>query len=388
MSEPDSSRLTGERLEEALVNLITDPAFVRLGFESRRGNFLSVLGRSFAEQWHSALLAWLLDPEAEHGLGVGPLQRFIVTLLDPKRSTSNSLRRAVLCATLSSDVEVQAEYFIPAVGRLDVWVTGRFGESDSAGSGIPFSIVVENKIRAPEADDQTCKYAAWIEKRKAQSLSPGEYIDLRVFLAPAPPGAAARQPQDPSFIAYSYQELYEELLQPCLQDPGITQFGRELLDQYVCNLRSPAVEGKRAYPMAKIKTDEELISQISTKHKEVLKLIVLHWRGEVLPELGTGPAKGFIAGELGDLVQRGQLKEGMRLGIRGREVTADATVQVQDGIAGLLYQGEFYSSPSTPATKACGSARNGWITWRVLEADGQPGPTLADLRKTLSGAPE
>ena len=113
--------------------------------------------------------------------------------------------------------------------------------------------------------------------------------------------------------------------------------------------------------MAKVRSDAEIIEQIVRKHFEVLNTIMMHYRGEELPETAKGREAKAVACELGDLVERGLLAPGSRLGIRGRDLNKDATVEVRDGVVGIVLDGQFYTSPSGAASVACGGSRNGWL---------------------------
>jgi hypothetical protein len=196
------------------------------------------------------------------------------------------------------------------------------------------------------------------------------------------------QPQHRSFAPYSYQQLYDRVLLPCLKDPALTTFGKMLLEQYERNLRTPVHQGERSFPMAKVRSDAEIIEQIVRKHFEVLNTIMLHFRGEELPETAKGREARVVAGELGDLVERGLLAPGSRLGIRGRDLNKDATVEVRDGVVGIVLDGQFYTSPSGAAAAAAGGSRNGWVSWRILHEDGSPGEQLGELRRRITNDSE
>ena len=391
VDEQLGEQLTGAALERALAALVADPDFVRLSYELSQPSFLGVLGRSFTERWHSAFVAWLLDPGGEHGLGTKALRQLLADLSKSSSGLVASLDTTeALCSDLV-EVTTEVEYAVVLEGqrkplRLDIFLGGKMSADDGTVSDL--RLIIENKVRARERKDQTSDYAIWADTMSAQRAKETPLIDIRLLLAPVRDGHPPMQPQHPSFVAYSYQQLYDRVILPCLKDPALTLFGRMLLEQYERNLRTPVHEGERSFPMAKVRSDAEIIEQVVRKHFDVLNTIMIHFRAEELPETAKGREAKVVAGELGDLVERGLLAPGSRLGIRGRDVNKDATIEVRGGVVGIVLDGQFYTSPSSAASVACGGSRNGWVTWRVLRDDGSAGDQLAELRARIKDDPE
>lgn len=65
---------------QRVQNLVTDPYFLSIENDLKRSSFLSILGRTYTERWHSAFLAWLLDPAGSHGLGDFAFRRLLVAM--------------------------------------------------------------------------------------------------------------------------------------------------------------------------------------------------------------------------------------------------------------------------------------------------------------------
>lgn len=97
-------------------------------------DLLSVIGRGRDELVHTRLLAWLLDPVGNHGLGAGLLRRL-----------SQHVGVDDLSALDIEEVRIRREVSHP-LGRADLIV-------DLAAT----TIVVENKIDAPEQPGQCAR---------------------------------------------------------------------------------------------------------------------------------------------------------------------------------------------------------------------------------------
>jgi hypothetical protein len=65
-----------------LAKLASDATFQRFSTLQGQPNIFRAIGRTHTETWHSAFLAWLLDPEGSHQLQTFPLKRFLATVAD------------------------------------------------------------------------------------------------------------------------------------------------------------------------------------------------------------------------------------------------------------------------------------------------------------------
>ena len=70
-----------EKWERKLKNLLREQQELAMAGKWTRGpeDLLSVIGHSRRETYHSAILAWLMDPLAPHGLGTRFLEEFLRT---------------------------------------------------------------------------------------------------------------------------------------------------------------------------------------------------------------------------------------------------------------------------------------------------------------------
>ena len=153
------------------------------------------------ETAHTRVLAWLLDPEAEHGFGTA--------LLAPL------LRRAG--GGDHSDVlrveRVAPEFMIgtsEAMGRLDVVAEGTWEGAEGGG----WLLVIEAKVGATEGEGQLDKYDKWIE------FNAGGRKPYRIFLTPQ-----GRKPEGgcEEWTALSFLELvktFRKVYADLVHSPG------------------------------------------------------------------------------------------------------------------------------------------------------------------------
>jgi len=146
-------------------------------------NLLAVIGRQRHETYHSAILAWLLDPGAPHGLFTSFLEAMFRRLWPETPIDAKTLRGA------TTATEVAKEKC-----RVDivVWAAG-------------LMIVIEVKVDARERGDQ-CNdyYRVFAPKSK----------DVRfIFLTPEGriPDSATEKDAAKAFVPWSFRQIREDL---------------------------------------------------------------------------------------------------------------------------------------------------------------------------------
>lgn len=167
----------------ALNALLASDDFHALEARLRRVSAFHILGIEARELSHAALLAWLLDPRASHGMGPEPLRRFILLAarIDPAATVLDAVDVDQLDLT-DALIETERWIDVPATDRrrrLDILVSVPVpGEAEPR----PI-LVVEYKVDAAEGVDQTADYARWAA---TQSLRFGdrEVLPLQVYLCP------------------------------------------------------------------------------------------------------------------------------------------------------------------------------------------------------------
>ena len=243
--ENDRARLALERLEGDSGELDRlDGMLVEWRDEVDVFDALSLHGD---EQFHSNLLAWLLDPRGSHGLGDQFLQGFFAA-----SGASRAIRAADRPSTIvrrEKSLELDGEY-----GRLDIWMLN---------VGANFVCAVENKVWASEGEGQLAWYRRVLDQ---------DHHDQRVHLVFLTPQGV--RPDDPAerehWRTMSYTDILR-LVEGTMAAAGDTAKGDvlALLRQYAITLRRNIVP--------EVSNDvHELARRIYRKHRQAIDLIIEH----------------------------------------------------------------------------------------------------------------
>jgi hypothetical protein len=293
----DTVERAGDSFSARWLELISDPDFVRLSHSAREPSFFRIVGRTHSERWHSAFLAWLIDPTSSHLTHSFALTRM---LLAAYRSTSpesaSGLALEELAFSEISDVRFAPSELAPAersvngVGRFDVFATGTCRTSRNQDRR--FNLLIELKVDAPVSPAQAAKYAEWIKLAHPHDCNVLVYISL---------DAVKSRAADPQglWAHLSFQVLHDTVLVPTSEHPALNPLARTLLGEYIKNLRHP----HRGIRMALTNQQRQLVVSLYERHRlafdEMLEVLVaegLLGTPEMLLARGAaGRAKGRIA---------------------------------------------------------------------------------------------
>lgn len=267
-----------------IAELMSDHNFLRLSQLAEKPNLYRILGSTFTERWHSAFLAWLLNPEGSHGLGTFPLQRFLLTIAKdavppgpfpdtqwPKYLLSpDELASYAAVGELASSIVIPDERSggrekeLGRHGRVDVWIE-RAADVETGNGRL--ACIVEQKVNAPLANDQPQKYAEYLALEHARDDA---FRGLCVYLAPGDKNDAADTSSevigDPHWYCVDYQQLHDGVLAPCLEHDGLNREMDILIRHYVENLRSTTRTGS----LAMTKEERDLAQAIVERHRQTL----------------------------------------------------------------------------------------------------------------------
>ena len=203
-------------------------------------NLFDVLKITDTEIRHSNILAWLLDPNENHGLGDSFLKTFVTKVT----------AKCDLSKYNAFDILLQ-DFFTYQVYResnhMDIVLYSH--EEKTA-------IIIENKIWAGESPHQLNDY---LEKSKT------EYSDcshiLYVFLTPD--GKEASDPEN--WISFAYDEIITAL-EGLVKEKNLRSEVKLIIENYISTVRKNIMQEK----------DEELVricNAIYNKHRMALRLI-------------------------------------------------------------------------------------------------------------------
>lgn len=283
---------------QLLLNLITEPDFVRYENLLREPNFFTIVGRSHFERWHAAFWGWLLDVNGSHLLGDYALRRFLALLVDERcqRSTlypEDFLLRLVPLAEFRN-VQVWPNEFVPVetsvrnVGRFDIFASFSLGDTLEGGRG---NLLVEMKIDSKPDGEQARRYADWLLEQH-----PNE-TNLLVFLVPQLGRDSRSTAGDERWHCLDYQLLNDKLLLPLLDHPRLSEKVKPFIIQYIKNLRTRY----RGVKMAITEEEKKLALALYEKYSDVFDSIYDALVAEGVIDASSSdlsPARGRSSGKL------------------------------------------------------------------------------------------
>lgn len=371
-----------KELKSELNNLVSDPDFLLLQESFDKESLFQLLGFGHRETMHSAFISWLISPTSSLSLGLFPLKRFlyyiceenvgnVITDIDFDLIESDALgleRMEVFTEYSESAVDPETNSKLNA--RFDLYVVNDL-----------VRIIIENKVLSRENKDQTETYTKILN-----NLDNPYTYNLKVFLSPD----ATVKPKCPEFFQVDYQGLYDFVIVPCLTHPEISMENKNILEQYVHNLRMVYKGGNK--PMAKV--NNELCIAIYDKYKDVLDEIFDAVKNET-PEkrkLKTSTTGRIAKLSWNEIYIRLNEDEKYLESTYGNTVTK-AEIDLTSGR--ILFQGKEFSSLSSAAIAAVNSIKgenytdryNGFEFWSIVYPNGDK-KKLSEVRTDLTLAIE
>ncbi|MBQ6046681.1 MAG: PD-(D/E)XK nuclease family protein [Bacteroidales bacterium] len=197
--------------------------------EEKRGrgecfNIFEILGLQTSEvRLHSAIIAELLNPNGNHGLGDKFLKAFIDDIIAKQLSFNLD--------TSSTDVFV--EYPIGPIsegytegGRIDILLKDKYKQT----------IIIENKIYAGDQKYQLLRYHNYA--RQCAALSNEEYVILYLTLDGGQASEDSVGKEDFRYYSISYRKDILTWLKHCLCIAVLQPLVRETIQQYINNLKT------------------------------------------------------------------------------------------------------------------------------------------------------
>ncbi len=170
-------------MRKALNSLLSDQNFQKMHKQLEQLSCFHIMGIQKKEVPFTRLLAWILDPNATHGMGKAPLKAFLQMGF---QKLNSQLQEQIIDPLTLENINYSQVQSIPeksisrgqgVSGRLDVCV--QYSGSDCLSDPCPL-LVIEAKIEAAQHNQQTDRYSNWIEKQKLL----GGKKPLMVYLVP------------------------------------------------------------------------------------------------------------------------------------------------------------------------------------------------------------
>ena len=223
--------------------LIDNPELDRLEGLLSEFNLFETLNITQVEVRHSNVLAWLMDPRSNHGIGSYFLQQFLKIFVSENKSALSDVFTVFDAELLNfSDVEILREW-----GNIDIVLMIRDGSNKIA-------LVIENKIKSVEHSNQLQRYREIVEKEFS------DYKRIYMYLAPD-----NLPPSDDNWLCFNYSSIAKTIDDLLLyRRDSLNEMVAEFISQYNTNLRRYIVGNSEV---------EHICQEIYKKHKSALDLI-------------------------------------------------------------------------------------------------------------------
>lgn len=256
---------------QRLINLISEPQFIKFENILSEPNFFRIVGRTHYERWHSAFFGWLLDASGSHLLHDYVLRRFLMLLLDEKCLNPNNHKNDFLLKILPTahfdhiqvtpNENFSIETSIAGVGRFDIYLSANY--SDEFGIKGRINIIFELKIDSKPRSDQSVKYADWLFKNHSND------DNFLIYITPSLMNTSHSTVGDNRWYCMDYQLLNDKLLIPLLDHPSLNEKVKPFIIQYIKNLKTRY----RGIKMAITNEEKKLALALYDKYSDVFDSI-------------------------------------------------------------------------------------------------------------------
>ena len=282
-----------EPFAHRLVELISEPQFIKFEHMLSEPNIFKIVGRTHYERWHSCFWGWLLDANGSHLLSDYTLIRMLFLLVDDKclkaRNHEGQNLWNVLPTIDFSEIEVtpnentSIETSVAGVGRFDIFLTAKF--TDGLGRQGRLNVVIEMKIDSKPNGEQSKKYADWLFGNHPND------VNLLIYITPRLLETSKATTGDDRWYCLDYQLLNDRLLLPLLDHPTLNDKVKPFIVQYVKNLKIRY----RGIKMAITNEEKRMAVALYEKYSDVLDSIydalvstgtIDHSTSDVVPDSG------------------------------------------------------------------------------------------------------
>lgn len=228
-------------LKIKIRDLLLSNDFKRLKDKKDEVNIFKIINMVDKEAVHSDMLAWLFNPYENHDFNDKAVKGLLMQLSEKDAEYINLLLQDY------SDLEVYREYTIDNGRRIDILLESRNNK---------VIIIIENKIRSGEGDNQLEDYKKYIDEKY------NDYNRIFLYLTPE----KERKEKYKGYIHITYNTIYK-ILNNILYDNQIRLEIRAVLKQYKEMIRRDIMGN----------VDKEMIDlcrKLYVEHKEALDKIM------------------------------------------------------------------------------------------------------------------
>lgn len=278
--DDDQSVVLKQQIKEWYKNLLNDEYFEPLETELQKPNIFNILGIGRMEIRHSNFLAWLLDPNASHGLG----NRFLIRILrDLAIEGKRSLDILDINDLNFSNVEINREVPIKyedQIGYIDILIVFRDKKYvDDKQLDNNLVICIENKIDTTDAEKQLEMYQDYVKETFKEEDG---YKNILVYLTPN--GANPKKGDVTKWSNYSYTKIIKHLenIENSITDSIIKTY----ISDYLSTLKSEIMGTKESAA--------DLAYKIYEQNKEIFDFVNNSISKEVINAIWEDDSKKWL----------------------------------------------------------------------------------------------
>jgi hypothetical protein len=266
-------------IEGEIEKFNRDPSVTELTNLYYEKSLPEILGVNRDENSHSNFLAWILNPAESHKLRDFALKKFMENMADSKLLKTGALppeiREMLRSGAYSlTDTTIAREKHLGSSGRADLLIETDIkpDNSKSEKTGHKLRIVIENKVGAPEGQNQTQRYYNHYHKRK------DGYFNLFAYLTPLSSIRLEELEESEcgckEFVQINYQLIVDTILESALE-MDIPEHAKSILTDYIRSLSKPSfnddeTDNQGEILMAVGKKEKELLLQFWKNNKRLI----------------------------------------------------------------------------------------------------------------------
>ena len=266
-------------LNKEIIEFYNTSDFNNLNDYYQKENIFTILKKERNETTHSAFLAWLLNPQSNHGLKDYALRKLLRLYATSKKAETllGDWRSNLLLGDYTLDnVEVTTEKSTKTDigdsdkkgvkekgGRMDVYIEANINDSDLEER--PLKICIENKIYSSEHDRQTKIYHEYLTKNKDIS----DPLLVEIFLAPKENNKVEAE----TFVPITYKQLLCHVIEPLLKLNGLNASAALYIEDYIRVLGRPTLGNDEDEKGNSKKANQYSLLALSNAEEEKLKSI-------------------------------------------------------------------------------------------------------------------
>lgn len=294
---------------QRLLELISEPSFIKFYHILSEPNFFTIVGRTHYERWHSCFYGWLLDENGSHLMRDYVLTRFLLLTYDERCLKSSNHKENPLARILPTieftNIEstpnefLSSERSIKNLGRFDIFLTANY--QNSSGLSGRINIIFELKINSSIDAGQSKKYADWLFNNYKNETN------ILIYILPKLLTDSKSTVGDSRWYCMDYQLLNDKLLTPILEHPNLNHKVQPFIIQYIKNLKLR----HKGVKMAITSEEKKLAIELYEKYSDIFDSIFDALQEANILEYSTSdiPSRGRKSGRIAVKIN-GKVMEG------------------------------------------------------------------------------